>query len=114
MFTLRLFGTFISKIGITEKFNPIWASAIQFFSKLPLGFLTEVGSKRVIVFHGGFPFNEEHFKVWNLEEAEKYLNCFQTEHFDMNPLSQAILWANPDPDLSEGCSTESDVGTSTL
>ena len=68
----------------------------------------------MIVFHGGFPFNEEHFKVWNLEEAEKYLNCFQTEHFDMDPLSQAILWADPDPDLSEGVAPNPMSGRSAL
>jgi diadenosine tetraphosphatase ApaH/serine/threonine PP2A family protein phosphatase len=90
------------KAGSKDVFNPVWNLIIDFFSRLPLGFLFQSGSKRCVIFHGGFPFNEEHFKVWQLEEAEKYLNCFQKEHFDMDPLSQSILWADPDPTLSSG------------
>lgn len=90
------------KSGSKTTFNPIWDLIIQFFSRLPIGMLCQIGEKRVGVFHGGFPFDPENFKVWAIEEVEPLLNCFKPEYFDMDPMSVSILWADPDPTLSEG------------
>jgi predicted phosphodiesterase len=90
------------KAGSREVFLPIWEKLLKFFSMLPLGIVSLIGSKKVCVFHGGFPFDLENFRIWKIIEIEPLLNCFQKEHFDMDPNSQAILWADPDEFLPSG------------
>lgn len=91
-----------AKVGSKELFNPVWDLVGKFFSMLPIGMISQVGDKRILVFHGGFPFDPENFKVWKLEEVEPLLNNFKAEYFDMDVLSQSILWADPDPTLPQG------------
>ena len=85
------------KAGSKEYFTPIWDQVNQFFSHLPLGFQTQIGEKRVLALHGGIPFDVNNYSPVDLNHIGKKLNCFQTEHFDMDTLSQTILWADPDP-----------------
>ncbi|MHA1775216.1 MAG: hypothetical protein DRO88_03680 [Promethearchaeia archaeon] len=84
-----------------EKFESIWKLITNFFSKLPLGLIFQSGNKKGLVFHGGIPFDVANYHPVNLDEIEQYLNCYQLEHFDMDVYSQTILWADPDPQLSE-------------
>ncbi len=84
--------------GSSKKdFNPVWEDVTDFFSKLPLGFYCRVGDKNVFACHGGIPFDVDDYKPLKLSEIEGTLNCFQKETFDMDPISQAMLWSDPDP-----------------
>ncbi|WP_371805526.1 metallophosphoesterase family protein [Candidatus Lokiarchaeum ossiferum] len=85
------------KAGSKDYFNPIWDQVNQFFSHLPLGFRTQIGEKKILAVHGGIPFDTKDYKPIKLEQGGSNLNCFQTEHFDMDVFSQTILWADPDP-----------------
>lgn len=89
------------KAGSRELFEPIWSKITTFFSKLPLGLMLQSGSKKILVLHGGIPFNVENYSPIALSEIESQMNCHQKEHFDMDIYSQTILWSDPDPYLTE-------------
>ncbi len=85
------------RIGERQKFQKLWDRINTFFTKLPLGIRVTTGTKELIAFHGGIPFNLEDYAPVNLSTVQDQLNCFHQEHFDMDPLSQTILWSDPDP-----------------
>ncbi len=89
------------KAGSREEFEPVWNLATDFFSKLPMGFICQIGDKKIVVIHGGIPFDVKNYSPVSLVELEPSMNCFQKEHFDMDTYSQTMLWADPDPQLQE-------------
>ncbi|MHA1520024.1 MAG: metallophosphoesterase family protein [Promethearchaeota archaeon] len=89
------------KASSREAFEPVWNLATDFFSKLPMGLICKSGEKRIVVLHGGIPFDVKNYSPVSLVELEPNMNCFQKEHFDMDPYSQTMLWADPDPHLQE-------------
>jgi len=98
------------KAGSKERFTPIWELIIEFFSKLPLGFMCKVGDKKILAVHGGIPFDVNEYRPLKLQDIETGLNCYQKEHFDMDTFSQTILWADPDPKLFEGVAPNPKTG----
>ncbi len=91
------------KAGTKEYFSPIWDQVNELFSKLPLGIKSKVGNKRILALHGGIPFDLNNYSPINLDQIEPKLNNEHIEHYDMDTLSQTILWSDPDPfNLSEG------------
>jgi calcineurin-like phosphoesterase family protein len=90
------------KAGDKPTFTPIWDMIIEFFSQLPLGMFCTVGDKNVFVVHGGIPFDVDNYSPLSWAETEPKLDCYKAEHFDMDKISQTMLWGDPDPNLSEG------------
>ena len=87
------------KAGSKPVFQPVWDTIISFFAKLPLGMYCKIGEKNVFAVHGGIPFDVNNYSPIVLANVEEGLNCFQAEHFDMDALSQTMLWGDPDPTL---------------
>ena len=83
-------------------FTPIWEDVIELFSKFPLGYVSTIGQKKILALHGGIPFDPNNFQAHKLEDIEKSLNCYKQENYDMDELSQSILWSDPDPNLQSG------------
>lgn len=92
------------RIGDRQRFNEIWNKVNQVFTRIPLGIRSTIGDKEVLALHGGIPFNiddyDRPYVPFDLGANETQLDCYHAEHFDMDPYSRAILWADPDPQLT--------------
>lgn len=85
------------RIGDRDRFNKVWEKVINLFTKFPLGVRSTIGDKEIIALHGGIPFDVNNYAPVNLQNSEELFDCFHQEHYDMDVLSQTILWADPDP-----------------